>query len=852
MTEAHARGQRIQSLLRKVLAGAIVALGLAVALIAIAVDDGPAEAGSPPPTPIFERTGTPLPTIDKADPPSLKIAGGEPRMFFRLFGNGSTCEFQIRLKGVFTNGANFDWIYEVQDLDGGGCGLSHIVFSLCQPNAFNAYVDADEFDAIVLVKPDPTTGLTGVKFNNLSEMEDFRDGNFTYTLSNNFTGAVSDILVAFKVGKGTVYGTIEGPDCTAKKTTPNKPTLTTAVHNAAHGTITKEQVGNAVHDQATLDDPLKDVDFEAGVITFTLYPTNNCTGTPVNAPENVAFLAGSGPITVESSAKTTLSAGSYSYQASYAGDTNHAGQTGACEPFTVNDPVKPTLTTEVHDADHIDITNGEVLVGTVVHDEATLTDTVPFEAGVITFTLYDNLTCDGSVVNAPEDVKFQASAGPITVESSDKAALALGDYSYKASYAGDTNHAGQAAACEPFTVGDPKPDLTTEVHDAGHADITNGEVLVGTTVHDQATLTSTVAFEAGVITFTLYDNLTCNGSEVNGPEDVAFGAGAGPITVESSAKATLAVGSYSYKAFYAGDATHTSQTAACEPFTVNPPGNPRMQKCDQADNDGDTIKDAEGCSRLVNVFLTRQGAKIPPDACLVTKGTTANVAELAEKLSQAITGADPKNPSVTQQLAAFEFEVHYDSTKVCIDINVGAAFEAAGAVCIVEDDQPDSKPQLEGVARIGCITIGKGHGIDELVALASIDVYPQPEIYSQAKPNQDNGVVVQISNVGCDLSDEQGHAIKILSCDDADITFRYLEGDVEPDCVIDAVDAQAIAFRWGVEKGSTIYKDFMNLEPSGTQSDSDIDINDLQFVFGRFGSTCKAPHPPQPPVNPKA
>ena len=147
---------------------------------------------------------------------------------------------------------------------------------------------------------------------------------------------------------------------------------------------------------------------------------------------------------------------------------------------------------------------------------------------------------------------------------------------------------------------------------------------------------------------------------------------------------------------------------------------------------------------------------------------------------------------------------------------------------------------------------GKGHDIDELAPLATVDVYPQPEIYSPMKPNQENGNVVQINNVNCDISDEQGEAIPIFSCDDADITFRYLEGDVEPDCVIDAIDAQAIAFRWGVEKGSLIYKDFMNLEPSNQQADNDIDINDLQFVFGRFGSTCEVPHPPQDPVNPKA
>ena len=288
--------------------------------------------------------------------------------------------------------------------------------------------------------------------------------------------------------------------------------------------------------------------------------------------------------------------------------------------------------------------------------------------------------------------------------------------------------------------------------------------------------------------------------------------------------------------------------------TATPPPIPRMQKCDQADNDGDTVKDSgEDCNNLVNVFLTRQGAKIPSDSCLSGKGTVGNVAELAEKLSADIVSPDPKDPTAFQQLAAFEFEVHYDSKKVCVDINVGEQFAAVGAVCITEDDQPDSKPQLEGVARIGCVTIGKGHELSGLGgALATVDVYPQPDMYSELKPNQDNGNVVQINNVNCDLSDEQGHAIPIFSCDDADITFRYLEGDVEPDCVIDAVDAQAIAFRWGVEKGSLIYKDFMNLEPSSQQSDSDIDINDLQFVFGRFGSTCKDPHPVQDPVNPKA
>jgi hypothetical protein len=123
-------------------------------------------------------------------------------------------------------------------------------------------------------------------------------------------------------------------------------------------------------------------------------------------------------------------------------------------------------------------------------------------------------------------------------------------------------------------------------------------------------------------------------------------------------------------------------------------------------------------------------------------------------------------------------------------------------------------------------------------------------MYSLIKPDQDNGQVVQVLNVGCELADLQGHPITIYSCEDAEVTIRYLEGDVEPDCTVDTMDAQAIAFRWGAEKGSLLYTDWFNLEPWGTQADSDIDISDQQFVYGRFGSSCGQPHPPQPPVNP--
>jgi hypothetical protein len=269
-------------------------------------------------------------------------------------------------------------------------------------------------------------------------------------------------------------------------------------------------------------------------------------------------------------------------------------------------------------------------------------------------------------------------------------------------------------------------------------------------------------------------------------------------------------------------------------------------------------------SNLCNLFLTRQGTKIPPLTC----AQSTDVAVLAETLSIPIPDVpEPKGDDFDgdtvidrQQLGAFEFEVHFDETKVCVNIEPGAAItgtlenpQTGQFICIIEDK--DSS-QLEGVARIGCVTTGKTTFIDTSTPegrhLADIIVRPQPDEYSVIKPNQDNGNVVQIQNVACELADLQAHPIPVFSCDDVELTIRYLEGDVVPDCTVNALDTQAIAFRWGVQKGHQFFVDFLNVEPSGPQADNDIDISDLQFVFGRFGSTCTNPWPAQAPVNPKA
>ena len=223
-------------------------------------------------------------------------------------------------------------------------------------------------------------------------------------------------------------------------------------------------------------------------------------------------------------------------------------------------------------------------------------------------------------------------------------------------------------------------------------------------------------------------------------------------------------------------------------------------------------------------------------------------------LSTKVTGVDKAGDS--RAIGGFSFKVNYDETKVCVTIFPGSIPTAGGWECIIYDSV--TKPTLQGSATIACNQLGKAPispAPADNLNLANILVQPMPDEYSVMRPNNGNGNVVQILNKACKVTDTQGDPVSApagaATCTDADITMRYLEGDVVPDCIVDTLDTQASAFRWGSQKGTLLFNEFFNLEPSKPQKDDDIDVNDLQFVYGRFGSTCANPHPKQNPVNPK-
>ncbi len=240
---------------------------------------------------------------------------------------------------------------------------------------------------------------------------------------------------------------------------------------------------------------------------------------------------------------------------------------------------------------------------------------------------------------------------------------------------------------------------------------------------------------------------------------------------------------------------------------------------------------------------------------------------------------DPAN--AVPGLGAYEFNVEYDnfviqSVNPC-DIVFGPG--GAGALRGPVDELNSSSPQnpdctpdpgaanngqctmsfvLENIVRFGCVTIGtQNPGPQGSFALASLDLVPHPDLSNDIFPGNNNGVVTIIKDNGCEVVDIYGHAVQgsvngglTPVCGDLAVTVRILEGDVNLDCKVDVLDEQAIATRYGGFFGSLLYSKWYDLEPA--THDLDVDIKDLQKVFGRDGSTCQNPIPAQPPVGPPA
>ncbi len=243
-------------------------------------------------------------------------------------------------------------------------------------------------------------------------------------------------------------------------------------------------------------------------------------------------------------------------------------------------------------------------------------------------------------------------------------------------------------------------------------------------------------------------------------------------------------------------------------------------------------------------------------------------------------------PNIELGLGAYEFSVEYDnfvieSVNPCDIVfgTNGAQPDGAGAnrgpVDEVDSSGASGNPFclddagaisnngtcansiiLENIIHFGCVTNGPTpYGPDGDFDLAALNLIPHEDLSNDIFPGNNNGVLTVIKDNGCELVDIFGHPVLnsingglTPTCGDLAVTVRILEGDLDLDCDVDVIDEQLIAFRYGAFFGGLLYSKWFDLEPE--LHDLDIDIKDIQKVFGRDGSTCQAPIPAQPPLPP--
>src|SRR5437867_3279206 len=85
-----------------------------------------------------------------------------------------------------------------------------------------------------------------------------------------------------------------------------------------------------------------------GTVTYKFF-TGSCTGSrsPLFSGDGMEHVTSTGTTIPDSSSTSALPAGSYSFQASWPGDSNYNSATATCEPLTVN-KATATPTTAIH------------------------------------------------------------------------------------------------------------------------------------------------------------------------------------------------------------------------------------------------------------------------------------------------------------------------------------------------------------------------------------------------------------------------------------------------------------------------------------------------------------------------
>ncbi len=459
--------------------------------------------------------------------------------------------------------------------------------------------------------------------------------------------------------------------------TSTSTSVTDASNNSAWSG--SEATGSSAYDTASVGGELDSV-APTGTVSYTYWNDADCgvseSAAGTSAGSNLA-------IGTQSSTEGPLPEGTYSFQATYSGDSNYTGSTSPCEPFSVG-TASTSVATTVDDAGTNSAWSGSEATGSTAYDTSTVNGEVGgiSPTGTISYTYWNDADCGVSESAAG------ASAGSnlaIGTQSSTEGPLGAGSYSFDATYSGDSNYTGSTSPCESFSVGTASTSVATTVDDAGTNSAWSGSEVTGSSAYDTSSLIGEAGDIAptGTVSYTYWNDADCGVSES------AAGTSAGSnlgIGTQSSTEGPLGAGSYSFDATYSGDSNYTGSTSPCESFSVGTASTSVVTTVDDAaTNSAWSGSEATGSSAYDTSSLIGEAGDIAPTGTV--SYTYWNDADCGVSESAAGTSAGSNLAIGTQSstegplgAGSYSFQATYSgdsnytgSTSPCESFSVGAA-----------------------------------------------------------------------------------------------------------------------------------------------------------------------------------
>ena len=326
-------------------------------------------------------------------------------------------------------------------------------------------------------------------------------------------------------------------------------TLTTAIHDSKHNVVTSVPAGTPVHEFAQVSGALGT---PTGTISVSFYGSGTCSGVPTGAW--TATLAPSGLNTaaadVTASETRTLIATTVAYQARFNSAGVYASMTGPCQLLTVS-KATPGLASSMQTLAGTVVTS--VNVGTAVAMHVTVSGGAGTPTGSVVIERFVGGTCAGTATSVT--VALPSGSGSIVSPSFNEPA---GQYSFRATYTGNSAYLKRIGACLPISWTKVAPSATLRV--VGSNNVAD-QPLVGHPASATVTVTGALGTPTGTVFIDRFATPDCSGGAASWSTSLSGGtadfAAAGDTAVETAPVVQ------SWMATYNGDSRYLSTHSSC-------------------------------------------------------------------------------------------------------------------------------------------------------------------------------------------------------------------------------------------------------------------------------------------------